>query len=78
MNVFNQLLFEGFIFGVDTDGAFKWHRQDVSRYVGHRAYIELIDDAPDGYLAADEIVFADGSALTPAVGADTPGAVCVE
>jgi mono/diheme cytochrome c family protein len=40
-----------------------WHQQDVSKWIGHRAYIEVIDDG-DGYLALDEVAFADGA--TPA------------
>ena len=61
MNVHSDLLFAGFQFKVDTDGKWIWHRQaaDVSRYVGHRAHIEIIDHG-DGWLAVDEIRFADG------------------
>ena len=52
---------------VDTPGgAFQWRRQDVSRYRGRRACVEIVDDAPDGWLAVDEIVFADGSCPPPA------------
>jgi hypothetical protein len=32
-----------------------WHPQDVSKWVGHRAYVELVDDG-DGYLAVEQIV----------------------
>jgi mono/diheme cytochrome c family protein len=36
----------------------QWRGQDVSKWIGHRAYIELIDDG-DGYLALDQVVFGD-------------------
>ena len=35
-----------------------WHPQDLSKWVGHRAYIELIDDG-DGYLALEQVAFAE-------------------
>jgi len=36
-----------------------WHTQDVSKWIGHRAYVELIDD-DDGYMALDRVVFSGG------------------
>ncbi|HEV3444142.1 MAG TPA: PSD1 and planctomycete cytochrome C domain-containing protein [Gemmataceae bacterium] len=36
----------------------RWYTQDVSMWIGHRAYIELLDDGP-GYLAIDRILLAD-------------------
>ncbi len=41
----------------------RWQPQDLSKWVGHRAYIELVDDG-DGYLALDAVAFAD--AMPPA------------
>ncbi len=35
-----------------------WHQQDLSKWVGHRAYIELVDDG-DGYLALEQVRFAE-------------------
>ena len=35
-----------------------WHEQNVEKWVGHRAYIELIDDG-DGWLALDQVVQAE-------------------
>jgi hypothetical protein len=66
MDVFNGLLFGGVSFPVDTDGRFVWYRQagDASRYVGHRAHIEIIDDG-DGWVAVDEIRFSDGPSPQP-------------
>jgi cytochrome c553 len=37
-----------------------WHSQDVSKWVGHRAYLELIDDG-DGYLALERVAFSDAA-----------------
>ncbi len=36
-----------------------WVDQDVSKWIGQRAYIELIDEG-DQYLALEKVVFADG------------------
>ncbi len=38
-----------------------WHAQDVSKWVGHRAYIELIDD-DDGWLALDRVLLSNHDA----------------
>ncbi|MBP86750.1 MAG: hypothetical protein CMJ64_08545 [Planctomycetaceae bacterium] len=60
MDVYNALLFRGFSFDLNADDNFAWHRQagDISRYVGHRAYIEILDHG-DGYAAIDEIRFSN-------------------
>jgi Protein of unknown function (DUF1549)/Protein of unknown function (DUF1553)/Planctomycete cytochrome C len=60
MDEFSALLFKGCLQKVNTGGKWTWLRQagDVHRYKGHRAHIELIDDG-DGWLAVDEIRFAD-------------------
>ncbi|MBX9787661.1 MAG: PSD1 and planctomycete cytochrome C domain-containing protein [Pirellulales bacterium] len=39
----------------------QWHVQDVSKWIGHRAYIELVDDG-DGWLALDRVVLSDHDA----------------
>ncbi len=36
-----------------------WHGQDVSMWLGHRAYIEVIDDGA-GFVGLEKVVFADG------------------
>ena len=41
-----------------------WHAQDVSKWIGHRAYIEVVDDG-DGTIALAQVVFSDGPAPTP-------------
>jgi hypothetical protein len=60
---FQNLLFGGIeLKNVDTDGQFVWKTQagDLGRYIGHRAYIEIIDQG-DGFAALDEIRFSDGA-----------------
>ncbi|MCC6492972.1 MAG: PSD1 domain-containing protein [Pirellulales bacterium] len=64
MDKFTPLLFEGLSFGVDGAEPWQWHVQSVQKHLGHRAYIELIDDS-DGYLAVDEIRFASSPAVAP-------------
>ncbi len=39
-----------------------WHEQDVSKWIGHRAYFELVDDG-DGVIALENVVFADSPPL---------------
>ena len=39
-----------------------WHEQDVSKWIGHRAYIELVDDG-DGYLALEQVARSNGGAF---------------
>ncbi len=39
-----------------------WHEQDVSKWVGHRAYVEVVDDG-DGTIALEQVAFSD--ALPP-------------
>lgn len=60
MDVYNGLLFRGFKFDVNSGDEFRWHTQsqDVGRYIGHRAHIEIIDHG-DGFVALDEIRFSD-------------------
>jgi cytochrome c553 len=69
MDTFQPLLFAGAQFSVETGGKFVWHRQaqDVSRYLGHSAYIEIIDDG-EGFVAVDQIRFADEGSPVPAAG----------
>jgi hypothetical protein len=46
-------------FTVDSD-ALRWHSQDVSMWLGQRAYVEVLDDGP-GYAALAAVVFNDGA-----------------
>lgn len=60
LNEYNALLFGGIQFDVSSDSPWTWrtHIQDVSRYKGHRAYIEVIDEG-DGFVALDEVRFVN-------------------
>lgn len=60
MDVYNGLLFRGFSFDLKDDSRLAWHHQggDIGRYLGHRAYIEILDHG-DGYAALDEIRFSN-------------------
>jgi cytochrome c553 len=51
-------IYGGLTIKIDQGDDFQWHAQDVSMWLGHRAYIELIDNGP-GYIAVDKIVFSD-------------------
>jgi hypothetical protein len=66
MDIFNSLLFAGMSFGVDTAGEFRWHTQsgDLGKYLGHRAYIEIIDHG-SGLVALDQIWFSDQAQAPP-------------
>ncbi len=48
-------IYGGLEFGPDNRAS-HWHTQDVSKWVGHRAYVEVVDDG-DGYIALEEIAF---------------------
>ncbi len=58
MDVYNGLLFGDISFRIDTKGQWVWRTQsgDLRKYIGHKAYIEILDDG-DGYIAVDEIRF---------------------
>jgi len=58
MDEYNRLLFAGISFDVNTKGEWTWHTQNVAKYVGHRAHIELIDHTV-GFLAVDQISFSE-------------------
>ena len=59
MDTNSALLFRGFTFDVKSPDKFTWYRQaeDVGRYLGHRGYIEILDDG-DGWVEIDEIRFS--------------------
>jgi hypothetical protein len=66
LDVYNALLFGGMSIPLETDGQWQWVTQsgDLKNYIGHRAYIEVIDDG-DGYVAIKAVEFSD-SATPPA------------
>jgi hypothetical protein len=51
-------IYGGLEFSVNHGDEPKWHTQDVSMWLGHRAYVEILDDG-DGWIGLDKIVFAD-------------------
>jgi hypothetical protein len=51
-------IYGGLKFAVQNGDRFTWHVQDVSMWLGQRAYIELIDDGP-GFFAVDKILLSD-------------------
>ena len=61
MDVYNGLLFRDISFNVDTKGQWQWRSQggDLGKYVGHRAYIEVVDD-DDDWIAIDAVTMSDG------------------
>jgi len=63
MTPFSALLFKGTLIDgkqTKTGGKWKWlsFGGDLRKYVGHRAYLEFIDDG-DGYIEIDQIRFSD-------------------
>ncbi len=66
MMPFNGLLFNGTFFkggASDTKGQWQWKSfgGDLNKYVGHKAYLEFIDEG-DATIAIDEIRFSDHGA----------------
>jgi len=51
-------IYGGLTFKVDHGEVAQWKTMDVRMWVGHKAYIEVIDDGP-GFVALDKVVFAD-------------------
>ncbi len=67
MGVFSGLLFRGTVRDAkhaqtNTEGDFRWLRLDgnLDKYVGHRAYLEFVDDG-EGFGVIDEVRFASRS-----------------
>ncbi len=60
LDVYNPLLFSGMKTDVDTDGKWQWVTQagDLRNYLGHRAFIELIDQG-DGFFGVGEVRFSN-------------------
>ena len=52
-------IYGGLTISLDGPDTLKWHVQNVSKWIGHNAYIELIDPG-EGFLAVDQILFSDG------------------
>ena len=60
-------IYGGLTIGLNHD-ELRWHAQDVSKWIGHRAYIEVIDHG-NGWAALDQVLFGERppqeSELTP-------------
>jgi cytochrome c553 len=71
----NELLFEGFIQGVDHPSEWRTHAWDAKRYAGEPAHLEVIDDG-DGFIAVDwvSLGMVTGADLRPAPFECAPGA----
>ncbi len=54
-------IYGGLTFDPNHGDTFIWHRQDVSMWVGLKAYVEVLDDG-DGFAALDRVMFSDGGA----------------
>ena len=54
-------IYGGLEFGPgENDTTPYWHTQDVSKWIGQRAYIEVLDDG-DGYIALEQVAFGDAA-----------------
>lgn len=51
-------IYGGLTFRIDKERP-AWHAMDVTMWLGHKAYIEVIDDG-DGFVVLDRVLFADG------------------
>jgi hypothetical protein len=51
-------IYGGLTFGVRSGDRMEWHVQDVSMWIGHRAYIEIIDQGA-GHVAVEQVLFAN-------------------
>jgi hypothetical protein len=51
-------IYGGLTIHLDGGDGLGWRSQDVSMWLGHRAYIEVLDEG-DGWAAVDRILFAD-------------------
>lgn len=58
-------IYGGLRISLNGSDALHWVSQDVSKWIGYRAYIELVDNGP-GHLLADRILFSDGDAPSEA------------
>ena len=57
----NDLLFEGVKRSIRGDG-WHWISHDLTDYVGHRAYYELVDESTAGSVALDDLRWSDTGA----------------
>ncbi len=50
--------------GINTGNVARWIGHDVSMWIGHRAYIEFLDEGP-GWFALEKVVFSEGPRPAP-------------
>ena len=58
-------IYGGLEYGLNSPGELRWIVQDVSKWVGHAAYIEVLDEG-DGFAVLEQVLFSDSDA-TPAM-----------
>lgn len=51
-------IYGGLEIGLKSPNELQWHVQDVSKWVGHTAYIELLDEG-DGFAVLEQVLFSD-------------------
>jgi cytochrome c553 len=68
-------IYGGLTISLDSPDTLKWHVQDVSKWIGHNAYIELIDPG-EGFIAVDQILFSNGG--PPCEGANPVSRILLE
>jgi hypothetical protein len=51
-------IYGGLAIALEKPDQMQWYAQDVSKWVGHNAYIELLDSG-DGFVAIDRVLFSD-------------------
>jgi len=51
-------LYGHFTINLPNDGQVRWHTQNLGKFLGKRAYIE-VEDADDGWISLDRILFSD-------------------
>jgi hypothetical protein len=57
LQLIQEPIYGSLAFAVDND-ALEWRTQDLSMWIGQRAYVEVLDDGP-GYAALAAVVFSD-------------------
>jgi hypothetical protein len=67
-------IYGGLTIAVKDGGPPAWYVQDVAKWAGHRAYIEVVDQG-SGYIVVDEIRFGEGAAPAAAPNALVVGMV---
>lgn len=53
-------IYGGLKIALDNPDRLQWYVQDVSKWIGHNAYIEVVDDG-EGFAALEQIVFSSRS-----------------